>query len=109
MREVEIPRDAVFSGRALPALRGRRVHGSGEARLDALERLLGSPGEPHDLASLQRLFADHGAAGVGSDETICRHGPAAETTAMVQLLPRERRMRVAFAAPCQAEPVEFAL
>jgi hypothetical protein len=109
LREVEIPRSAVYSARNLPALRGRRVHASGEARLAHLERLLAEAGGRLDGEALRRVFADHGATGSGSDETVCRHGPAAETTAMVQLFPRERRMRVAFASPCRAEPVELAL
>jgi isopenicillin-N N-acyltransferase like protein len=109
LREVEIPRSAVYSRKNQPALRGRRVHASGEARLAHLERLLGATSGALDDAALQRLFADHGATGAGTDETVCRHGPAAETTAMVQLFPRERRLRVAFTSPCRAEPVEFAL
>ena len=110
LRAVEVPRDAVYAERNVAALRGARVHRSAEQRQDALERRLAERGAgPLCAADLLALFSDHGAVPGGDDDSLCRHGPYWTTAATLQLLPRERRLRVAFDAPCRAALVDFAL
>lgn len=109
LREVEVPRDAVYSDRNVAAVRGLPVHRSAERREAALARRVAARPGPLGADDLVELFADHGGVPGGDDETLCRHGPYWTTAATVQLLPRERRLRIAFDAPCRAAPVEVAL
>jgi isopenicillin-N N-acyltransferase-like protein len=109
LREVEVPRDAVYSERSVRALRGERVHLSSEARDARLGELLSARRGPLGLDDLREIFSDHGGAAEGSDLTLCRHGPYWSTVAMIQLAPRERRLRVALGPACSAEPIEFGL
>ncbi len=109
LRAVEVPREAVYAERNVAALRGARVHRSAEQRQAALERRLAERAGPLGAADLLALFSDHGATPGGDDDSLCRHGPYWTTAATLQLLPRERRLRVAFDAPCRAALVDFAL
>ncbi len=109
LREVEIPRGAVYSSKNVAALRGQRIHASAERREAALAALLAARPGPLDGQDLQALFADHGGTAAGDDGTLCRHGPYWSTTAMIQLFPRDRRLRIAFDAPCRARPADFTL
>ncbi len=109
LREVEIPRDAVYSERSVRAVRGERIHLSSEARDARLGELLSARPGPLGPDDLVELFGDHGGAPEGNDLTLCRHGPYWSTVAMIQLAPRERRLRFALGPTCRAEPVEFAL
>jgi len=108
MREVEVPRAAVFTARAPAPLVGCRLHESSEVRKARLAALLddAAPLAPDDLAA---LMADHGPAGEPDDNTLCRHGAYWSTTACLQLFPRSRRMRVAYEAPCRATYREIEL
>ncbi len=109
LREVEVPREAVYSERSVAALCGERIHLSSEARDARLGELLSARRSPLGLDDLREIFSDHGGAAEGTDLTLCRHGPYWSTVAMIQLAPRERGLRVALGPPCRAEPVEFAL
>lgn len=109
LREVEVPRDAVYSERSVRALRGERLHLSSEARNERLGELLSAWRGPLGPEDLREIFSDHGGAAEGTDLTLCRHGPYWSTVAMIQLAPRERRLRFAPGPTCRAEPVEFAL
>lgn len=108
MQRVEAPANAFYSQRAPRPLRGRRVLESSDRRDERFATLLAGD-EAFDGESLQRLMADHGPDGVGSACTPCMHSDYWNTTACVQLYPRERRMRVAFDSACRARFVDFAL
>lgn len=105
---VQIRTDAVHGPAAPAALRGRRVHASSEQRETRLRErtrsaaLLG----PDEIAA---IMSDHGAEGVPSADTLCMHSDYWHTTACVQLLPAERRLRIAYAPACAAQYVEFSL
>lgn len=109
LREVEIPRDATYSDRNVRVLRGQRVHRSAEQREAALGRRVAARPGPLGTRDLLEIFSDHGGKPAGDDDTLCRHGPYWETAATLQLLPRERRLRFAFGAPCGSSLVELAL
>lgn len=108
MQRVEAPANAFYSQRVPRPLRGRRVLESSDRRDERFAALL-SGDEAFDGESLQRLMADHGPDGAGSACTPCMHSDYWNTTACVQLYPRERRMRVAFDSACRARFVDFAL
>jgi hypothetical protein len=106
--EVEVPRTAVFTTRAHPAVHGRRVLESAERRSGRLAELLSQSGPlgPDELAD---ILADHGPAGIPNEYTVCVHGNFRATTACLQFLPRSRRMRVDFASACRARYTEMEL
>lgn len=108
LREVEVAADARYSDKAPSVLQGRPVHESANERHARLEHLL-SQSEQLDLATLNHIMSDHGRDGVGSANTICMHGEYWHTTACLQLLPHERRVRVAYNARCEARFVDFPL
>jgi hypothetical protein len=108
MESVEVSSDAVFTDRAHPAARGRRVLESAERRDVRLNHLLRWP-TTLGADDLTRLMADHGPEGVPSEFTMCVHGTFRSTTACMQYYPRSRRMRVAFAFPCCARFQEIEL
>lgn len=108
MRQVEVPREAVFSNKAPRVQQGRRVLQSPELRQTRLAELLREPARlgPDDLA---RLMADHGPTGNPNDDTLCMHGSYWFTTACLQWFPVSRRVRVAYDTACRARYVEFRL
>jgi hypothetical protein len=102
LREVQIPEGAIYGEQNVAVLRGQRVHESSFRRGERLERLLES-GLPPDADRLWGLMSDHD-GGPGADDTICRHGAYWETTAAIQLLPAQRRIRFAWGKPCGLVP-----
>lgn len=106
MRRVEPHRCAVFGLKSPEPLRGRPLYRSPVMRRKRLQRLL--RGRIH-LApeELRQMMSDHGRRGEGSDDTICMHGGYWSTLASIELYPVSRRLRIAYAAPCQAQYVEF--
>ncbi len=129
MREVEAPRDAVFTEKAPEALVGRRLHESSEKRTARLAELLGShlqgshlhfahgghvpnedvtPAGPLGPDGLARLLADHGPAGTPDATTLCVHSDYWRTTACLQWFPRSRRLRASYSTACAAAFREFA-
>ncbi len=108
MREIQIPWNAVYSQRAPTPLRGRRLHQSSEMRDCRFAELLAG-NEAYRPERLAAVMADHGAAGVPGDFTICVHGSYWNTTACSQFYPQERRMRIALSTACSAEFVDFQL
>jgi len=108
MREVQLSRDAVYSGKAPKVLRGQRVLEPFSCHHERLDGLLSGRGalNTDDLA---RVMADHGEAGVPSADTVCVHSPYWATTACCQLLPRSRRLRIAYDYACRAQYEEFNL
>ena len=108
MQAVEAPRNLVYTERAPAPLRGRRLHLSSELRGGRFQQLLANE-TAFDEVSLGALMADHGSNGIADDFTPCVHGSYWYTTACLQLFPRSRRMRVAYASACEAQYAEFAL
>jgi hypothetical protein len=108
MRTVEVAGDAHYNDRAPTALRGLRIHDSGDSREAQLRRLL-SGSNALSLDDLHRVMSDHGPDGQPSLDSVCMHSDYWFTTACVHLLPVERKIRVAFNSACEAEFVEFAL
>ena len=108
MRTVELARDTHYADGSPAALRGVRVHESAEERDARLGEALPAA-RGLDLDGLQRLLSDHGPDGKPSGNSVCMHGTYWFTTASLQLLPRERRMRVAFDTACTARYREFGL
>jgi hypothetical protein len=106
MREVQIPDDAIYTERAPAALRGRRLHLSSEQRNRRFQQLL-SGNAKFDCDQLSVLMADHGLLGVPDDYTPCVHGSYWQTTACLQFLPKQRRIRVSYSTACQARYSEL--
>jgi hypothetical protein len=108
MREVQVAQDAVYTDRAPTPLRGRRLHQSSERRDERFRQLL-ADGGAFTIDELGAVMADHGAAGIASDDTPCIHGSYWYTTACLQLLPKSRQIRVAYDTACNAKFEEFEL
>ena len=108
MRQVQVAWDAVYTDRAPIPLRGRRLHQSSQRRDERFRQLL-SQAEALTLNELGAIMADHGPAGIASDDTPCVHGSYWYTTACLQFLPKSRRMRVAYDTACQARFEEIEL
>ncbi len=108
LRGVQVTDDAVFTNRAPAVLRGRRLHESSEQRGGRLKHLLEGV-SPLNEDDLSRIMADHGPDGTPSGNTLCMHSGYWNTTACVQLLPSQRRMRVSFTAACQTAFQDFQL
>jgi hypothetical protein len=108
MQSVQAPADAVLDHRAPVALRGSRLHESAERRDERLRELLANR-KKLGLDDLAALMADHGPDGQPSAFTPCVHSDYWNTTACAQLLPRCRRLRIAFDPACQARYHEFGL
>ncbi len=108
MQSVQFPADAVLDHRAPAAVRGERLHASAERRDERFKQLLAGD-KPLGLDDLASLMADHGPDGQPGAFTPCVHSDFWNTTACLQLLPRSRRLRIAFDRPCQARYQEFGL
>ncbi|MBC7254463.1 MAG: hypothetical protein H5T72_10920 [Actinobacteria bacterium] len=106
MLSYDVPRNAFYAGRTVPALRGLRVHESSEMRYARAEQLL-SGDEVFSLKDLLRVFSDHGESGRGDDNTVCRHGSYFSTTCSIIMLPRSRRMLVTYGHPCNSVFTDF--
>jgi hypothetical protein len=108
MCEVQLAREAVYSSKAPEVLRGQRVLEPFACHHERLNGLLEGRGalDPDDLA---RVMADHGETGVPTADTVCVHSPYWATTACCQLMPRSRRMRVAYDYACRAQYEDFTL
>ena len=108
MREVQVAWDAVYTDRAPTPLRGRRLHQSSQRRDERFRQLLGQIDAftPDELGA---VMADHGPAGIASDDTPCVHGAYWNTTACLQFLPKSRRIRVAYDTACNARFEEIQL
>jgi hypothetical protein len=108
MKEVEIPRETVFSDRAPVSMRGKRLHESAETRDCRLAALVGER-ETFTAEDLRRLMSDHGPAGVPDSQTVCVHGNYWFTTASLQYFPKSRRINAAYSTACEARYETFAL
>jgi len=108
MHTLEAPADAVLDHRAPVALRGSRLHESAERRDGRLRQLL-AVSKPLGLDDLAALMADHGSDSQPGPFTPCVHSDYWNTTMCAQLLPRSRRLRIAFDRACQARYHEFSL
>jgi hypothetical protein len=108
MQSVQVPQAARWSRRAPTPLRGKRILQSSERR-DARFRELLSEERPLDLQDLNQIMADHGSEGSPSDDSICKHSDYWHTTATLQLIPSERRLRVSYSTACRANYRDFEL
>lgn len=108
MQAVQVSPSARWSGRAPTPLRGKRILESSECR-DARFRELLSQQNLFDLDDLARIMADHGPDGMPSDHSICKHSDYWHTTASLQLIPAERRIRISYRSACQANYHDFQL
>ena len=108
MQSVQVSPSARWSGRAPTPLRGKRILQSSECR-DARFRELLSQQNIFDLEDLARIMADHGPEGTASDNSICKHSDYWHTTASLQLIPAERRIRISYSTACQAKYHDFQL
>ena len=104
MRSVEIATSACYDHRAPSLLRGQRVHDSADLRSDAIAGLVMENG-PLSLENLKTVLSDH--AHGESCNSVCMHGGYWSTVACTQLLPRDRKLRVAFSNTCQATLQDF--
>ncbi|HBV62920.1 MAG TPA: hypothetical protein DEF45_07855 [Rhodopirellula sp.] len=104
MSALEIGADAQYDHRAPSLLRGRRVHESADLRAEAIQRAVVGR-FPLSLGDMHQILSGH--AHGDSCNSLCMHGDYWSTTACTQLLPRERKIRVAFDNACQAELHEF--
>jgi hypothetical protein len=108
MCALQVPAPAIFSDRAPPPIRGRRVLQSPDCRRDRLSQLL-ADNNPLSAEQLQNILSDHGPAGQPSDDSLCMHGSYWTTTASLQWFPQERKVRVAYSSTCQAKYIELQL
>jgi len=106
MTSYDIPRNAYYTKDNVRALRGIRVHESSELRYVRAEQLLLDM-ERVTMKDLLGVFCDHGESGRGDDNTICRHGPYFSTTCSIIMLPRSRRLLVAYGHPCESVFTDF--
>ncbi len=106
MVSYDIPRNAYYTSKNVRALRGVRVHESSELRYARAEQLF-SGMELIGMRDLLGVFSDHGESGRGDDNTICRHGSYFSTTCSMIMLPRSRRLLVAYGNPCEAVFTDF--
>ena len=106
MRQVQTPRDAVYTDSAPTALRGHRLHQSSEQRDQRFQELL-ERGEILCADKLSAVMADHGAADIPHAYSPCVHSSYWQTTACLQFFPKSRRMRVAYDTACQARFVDI--
>ena len=106
MRQVQSPRDAVYTESAPSALRGHRLHQSSELRDQRFKELL-ERGEILCVDKLAAVMADHGSEGIPYDYSPCVHSSYWQTTACLQFFPKSRRMRVAYDTACQARFVDI--
>lgn len=108
MKAVEVGPTAAFDERAPKALRRRRVHESSERRGGRLAELF-ADGRALTPDEIVRRLADHGPKGEPGDTTVCVHGSFWHTTAVLQYLPRSRRLRASFTTACEARLREYSL
>ncbi|MAI73206.1 MAG: hypothetical protein CMM01_20185 [Rhodopirellula sp.] len=106
MASVEIVADAQYDHRAPTLLRGRRVHESADLRAEAIQNAVASR-LPLSLDDMHQIMSGH--AHGESCNSVCMHGDYWSTTACTQLLPKERKFRVAFDNTCQAKLQEFSV
>ncbi|MHA1730305.1 MAG: C45 family autoproteolytic acyltransferase/hydrolase [Promethearchaeota archaeon] len=108
LRELEVPRDAVYGPKAPAGVRGRRVHESSLARYrDAAAALEGAP-LPVTLEYLrEQVQQNHGPAGVPSATTFCNHGPDVSTGFGMAFDVAGKRVLAAVGKPCEAEMLEL--
>ncbi len=106
MTSYDLPHTAYYDARNVEPLRGIRVHESSELRLKRAEQLL-SEAETVGIRELVNIMSDHGESGRGDDNTICRHGPFYHTTCSLVMLPRSRRLLVAYGHPCESVFTDF--
>ena len=108
MREHELPRATVYGEKAPQALRGQLMFGSAEKRQARLAALMCNS-NVLSVDALAELMSDHGADGNPNGDSICMHGPHWSTLASVQLIPKERRVRVSYGRTCAAQFRDFRL
>lgn len=104
MAPLEIVPDAHYDHRAPGLLRGRRVHESADLRTEAIQAAVAG-NLPLSLDDMQQIMSGH--AHGDSCNSVCMHGDYWSTTACTQLLPKERKFRVAFENTCNAKLHEF--
>tara|TARA_B110000495_G_C22991484_1_gene583902 strand:+ start:356 stop:1510 length:1155 start_codon:yes stop_codon:yes gene_type:complete len=104
MADLEIASDAHYDHRSPRMLRGCRVHESADRRSDSIHE--GVKGQlPLSLDDMHNVLSGH--AHGESCDSVCMHGGYWSTTACTQVLPSERKFRVAFTNACQASFQEF--
>jgi hypothetical protein len=108
MQGVQLPMDTVYTDRAPTPLRGRTLHNSSNLRDARFAELLDGD-RALNVDDLSRIMGDHGEPNEPSDYTLCVHGSYWQTTASLQLLPTQRRIRVAYSNTCEADYVAFDL
>lgn len=108
MARIDVPRDAVYTDRCVPPLRGVRCRESSEARYARALELLAAHDRIGD-AELIAMASDHGAHGAPSDNTICRHSDYFSTTCSLVFYPARRAMKITHGNPCRSEFMEFSL
>ncbi len=104
MSALEIGADAEYDHRAPRLLRGRRIHESADLRAEAIQSAVAGR-FPLSLDDIHQILSGH--AHGDSCNSVCMHGDYWSTTACTQLLPKERKIRVAFENTCQATLQEF--
>ena len=104
MAALEIIPNAHYDHRAPALLRGRRVHESADLRAEAIQGAVAGR-LPLSLDDMHQILSGH--AHGDSCNSVCMHGDYWSTTACTQLLPKERKLRVAFENTCQATLQEF--
>lgn len=104
-KKYDIPRSARYSAKAPRGIRGRRIHETNELRyrraIDIIEDM-----NKLDENDLIKILCDH-ANGVGSENTICRHGEFFNTQVSAIFYPRRRKILIAFGYPCSSEFQEY--
>jgi len=108
MRSVQVDSNMRYAGNAPAPLRGRRLHESAEVRDRRFQQLM-KDNEPMNMEQLHAVMADHENVDIPGGNSICTHSNYWNTTASVQLFPKQRRMRISFSSACTADYSELAL
>lgn len=108
MLKEDMPTKAYYPTQHLPELSQQRIRESSELRFDRLNELTGTKILFYE-EDLYNYFSDHNRDGIGTNNTICRHGSYYETVYSVVIKPQSREMLVALGSPCEVEYQSFSL
>lgn len=105
MEPYQIPLEADGEG----VYKGHKIHHHNIERHKRFAEIFNA-GKNYSLDQIHQLMADHGADGVGSLGTICRHHPqTGSTLASILLFPKTSSLGIIFGPPCKGKYEEVRL
>ncbi len=100
---IDKPYNARFTNKAHPGLRDKLMNESSKHRHDRMDYLYCRALNKGKITlnDLHGFITDHGPTGYGSNNTICRHGPAANTTTAIIFDIKNRCLYGTIDSPCK--------